>query len=134
MKIAMVGKYCNTASNPDIKQGAVFSGGGSGFVTTRRTVTPMQGMQDRVGDAAALTWSEDASAGEGADVAIVCVAEHAEEGWDREHFAIPNAWKLVEALRSQSDDIKIVVLLVIPGEVTTPWMPQADAALALFMP
>jgi len=140
-KIAMIGQYCNTdiyitpghvtAGNA----GTPFMGQGSGYVPTKKTVTPMKGLQDLVKDAASITFSADASAGDGADVAVVCASAcDVHEGWDRMNFSLPEANQLVSALREQSGDKKIVVVGVSPGAVTTEWMKNVDASLLLFMP
>merc|ERR1712045_394567 len=44
--VAMVGGRCNQAQDDKIKQGSVYSGGGSGYVATDSVVTPLAGMQD----------------------------------------------------------------------------------------
>jgi beta-glucosidase len=130
-KIAMIGKTCKWTEDTALKQGSVFSGGGSGFVKTNRAISPFAGMQARV---PGVVWSADASAGAGVDVAVVCVAAHAEEGWDRKDYVVPEAQDLVSALRQQPGQKKVVVVAAVPGAVTTEWIDQADAALILFMP
>jgi beta-glucosidase len=92
-------------------------------------------MQWAVKDAASLTWSADASAGQDADVAVVCASYcDVHEGWDRPNFTLPEAGELIKSLRSQSGNKKIILVGMVPGEVTTEWISQADAALFLFMP
>merc|ERR1740121_2256815 len=78
-KIAFIGKYCHSAEYipPDhvtANAATPFMGQGSGYVQTSKTVTPFQEFQKAVGDAASITSSDDASAGDGADVAIVCAS------------------------------------------------------------
>mmetsp|Transcript_2611 Transcript_2611/g.10085 ORF Transcript_2611/g.10085 Transcript_2611/m.10085 type:complete len:804 (-) Transcript_2611:355-2766(-) len=140
-KIAMIGKYCNTdqyAAPDHVTAGNIgtpFMGQGSGYVPSTRTVTPMQGLQDLVHDAASIQWSADASAGQDADVAIVCASAcDVHEGWDRMNFDLPEAGALVGALRNQSGAKKIVLLAITPGAVTTEWISQVDASILLFMP
>uniref|UniRef100_A0A6U9BDF8 Probable beta-glucosidase G n=1 Tax=Zooxanthella nutricula TaxID=1333877 RepID=A0A6U9BDF8_9DINO len=130
-KIVFVGKYCDQATDPAIKQGSVYSGGGSGYVATDKSVTPLAGFRAKV---PGVTASVDAAGAAGADVAVVCAAAHSEEGWDRKELALPEARELVTALRKQGPDLKIVVLASVPGAVTTDWIGDADAALMLFMP
>jgi beta-glucosidase len=136
-KIALIGQYCNKAEwiSAYMGRASPFMGGGSGYVPTKRTVPPFQGMQARVKDAASLTWSADASAGAGADVAVVCASYcDVHEGWDRPNFTLPEAEELLTSLRNQGGDKKIILVGVVPGEVTTEWLDKADAALMLFMP
>lgn len=132
-KVVLVGKYCNQKLEPSYGQGDVFSGGGSGFVMTNLAISPLEGIQAHFKDAE-VTWSSTASGAKGAHVAVVCVAGHAEEGWDRANLTLPEAKELVSALRQQSKKKKIIVLAFIPGAVTTEWLEDADAALAFFMP
>lgn len=134
-KIAMVGKYCDQAFEKDYAQGSVYSGGGSGYVNTTRTVTPFKALRERLAGAE-VTLSADASGAQGADVAVICAAAHAEEGWDRKHRKVPEAAHLIQAVRDQSGGKaqRIVVLAIVPGVVTTDWVEGADAVLMLFMP
>jgi len=132
-KIVMVGKYCNTDKDESYGQGSVFSGGGSGYVQTDKTVTPLDGLKARITDTQ-VTWSPDAAGAAGADVAIVCLAAHSEEGWDRKDLEVPEAAALVGGLRAASATTKIVVLAIVPGAVTTDWAADADAVMMLFMP
>lgn len=135
-KIAMIGKYCKQKMDEDYGQGSVYSGGGSGYVqaTDEKVISPLDGVKGRFQDAASFEWSADASAGDGADVAVVCLSVHSEEGWDRKDFSVPEADDLIKALRKQDGDKKIVVLLIVPGAVTTEWVKDVDAVLTMFMP
>ncbi|CAK0863054.1 unnamed protein product, partial [Prorocentrum cordatum] len=133
-KIALIGKYCSEAFEADYAQGSVYAGGGSGFVNTTETVSILDGVKDVFGEGSEVTYSADASAGKGADVAVVCAAAHAEEGWDREDSLLPEAESLVKALRKQGGHKKIVVIAILPGAVTTEWVADADAVMVLFMP
>jgi len=135
-KIALIGKYCNQVKDKSFGQGDVYAGGGSGFVLTNRTITPLAGIKKHVLDAAEIVWSNDTSAGAGADLAIVCASAHAEEGWDRKDLVLPEAEDLVAGLRKLPGGLqqKIVVLAVVPGAVTTEWIKDADAALMMFGP
>jgi beta-glucosidase len=133
-KIALIGKYCSKVFEADYAQGSVYAGGGSGFVNTTQTVSILDGVKDVFGEGSDVTYSTDASAGEGADVAVVCAAAHAEEGWDREDSLLPEAEALVKSLRKQDGHKKIVVIAILPGVVTTEWVADADAVMVLFMP
>jgi beta-glucosidase len=133
-KIALIGKYCKAAFEESYAQGSVYAGGGSGFVNTTETVSILAGVKDMFGEGSDVTFSVDASAGEGADVALVCAAAHAEEGWDRQNSSLPEAQSLIKTLRKQKGAKKIVVVAIVPGAVETKWVADADAALVLFMP
>mmetsp|Transcript_81310 Transcript_81310/g.164681 ORF Transcript_81310/g.164681 Transcript_81310/m.164681 type:complete len:880 (+) Transcript_81310:58-2697(+) len=135
-KIALIGNYCRRALDKSLGQGSVFSGGGSGYVATTEelTVTPFEGLRAHFKDAAEVSWSADASAGEGADVAVICAAAHSQEGWDRMNLSLPEAGGFVADLRQQQGQKKVVVLAVSPGAITTEWAAKADAVLLLFMP
>lgn len=132
-KIALVGKYCKSTADSSYGQGDVFSGGGSGWVMTDLTVSPLAGIKAHFKHAE-VTWGTTVAAAKDADVAVVCAAGHAEEGWDKANLTLPQALEMVSALRKASPHQKIVVLAIVPGAVTTEWLEQADAALALFMP
>jgi len=133
-KIAMLGRFCKQTKDTSISQGDVFSGGGSGYVTTSKVISPFDGFQGWVKDAAAITWSGDASAADGAEVAIVCAETHSEEGWDRANYSLPEAQWLVEEAWKHSSVKKVIVLAFVPGAVTTEWIDKASAALLIFMP
>jgi beta-glucosidase len=135
-KIAFVGKYCDQYLDYSYKQGSVYSGGGSGYVNTRSVVTPFGALRERLQGKAEVTKHDDAKGAEGADVALVCVSAHAEEGWDRLSLEMPDAANFVQDLRKQpgGETQKIVVLAIAPGAVTTEWVEETDATLLFFMP
>lgn len=135
-KIALVGKYCKQIMEKSYGQGDVFSGGGSGWVMTNLTISPLAGVRARFGEAAQVVWSATGTEAEvqQADISVVCAAGHAEEGWDRANLKLPDAQELVAVLRKASKKQSIVVVAIIPGSVTTEWLEHADAGLALFMP
>ncbi|CAK0859008.1 unnamed protein product [Prorocentrum cordatum] len=133
-KIVLVGRYCNQGTDSDFLQGSVYSGGGSGYVESSTLVTPYNGIRQKFPDAASVTLAQTADDVDSADVAIVCVSAHAEEGWDRTGLDIPDAYALVHGLREKDPSMTIVVLAISPGVVTTGWVWDADAALMLFMP
>jgi beta-glucosidase len=109
--------------------------GGSGYVVTTQTIPPLEAMQNLVKDAKSIDFSEDASAADGADMAIICTSDcDAHEGWDRPNFTQPEAAELVAAVKKLGGETKIVMLAIVPGEVTTEWIKDVDAALFLFMP
>jgi len=141
-KIALVGKYCKETMDKSYGQGSVFSGGGSGYVETtpEKVITPFQGIKDHIKDATGeVTWGPDAASAVAAEVVVVCVAAHSEEGWDRQGegggLKVPEAAQLLTDLRALPGPKKtVVVLAIVPGAVTTEWIDNADAALVLFMP
>lgn len=130
--IAMIGKYCGLVKDPTYKQGSVWAGGGSGFVETTKGTTPLSSVKSLMADATIVS-SDDASAARDADVAVLCVAAHGEEGWDRANFSLPEVEGLVRDIRKQSK-AKVVVVAAIPGAVATEWVSDVDAAILLFMP
>jgi len=133
-KIAMIGRFCDAVQDPSYKQGSVWSGGGSGFVDTHRVITPLAGVKAEITDAASVVFSPDASAAKGADVAVLCVAAHGEEGWDRANDALPEVWDLIKGVRKQNSNAKVVVFAAVPGAVEMEWVKEADAVVLLFMP
>jgi len=138
-KVALIGKYCNHTNDKRFLQGSVYSGGGSGFVMTTRTINPLQGVMahfKKRAPAVEVVYGHHGAAAEGADVAVICVAAHAEEGWDRANLTLPEAEHLVRGVRETSGgaDIKVVVLAAAPGVITTEWIDNVDAALLLFEP
>merc|ERR1719215_200366 len=106
----MLGHFCDETEDKNYKQGSVWSGGGSGYVFTEKGTTPLQGVKAHIKDAASIEFSKDASAAAAADVAVICVAAHGEEGWDRANFALPEAKELVAEVREKNSNAKIVVL------------------------
>lgn len=132
-KIAMVGRYCKDVLDKSFGQGDVFSGGGSGWVMSNMQVSPLTGVREHFRHAK-VSFAKTVADAADADVAIVCAAAHAEEGWDRPNLTLPEAEHFVTGLRSQSLAQKIVVLAIAPGVITTEWLSSADAALVLFMP
>jgi len=135
-KISLVGKHCKQKTDPSYGHGNVYSGGGSGYVGTKngKVISPLEGIQAHIKDAASIQWSAAASAAAGADVAVVCVSAHSEEGWDRENLTMPEASELVSSVRASSPSTKIVVLAIAPGAVTTEWAADADAVMLMFYP
>ncbi|CAK0806968.1 unnamed protein product [Prorocentrum cordatum] len=130
--VVLVGKYCDQVTDDSYGQGSTYAGGGSGYVMSNRTVSIYKGLTDKL-KSATVTKSKDAAGAKGVDVAVVCLAAHSEEGWDRESIEMPEA-DLVGQLRKQDPEQTIVVIGITPGAVTTPWVEDADAALLLFMP
>ena len=135
LKIHLVGQYCQSAKG--VGSGNAYSGGGSGYVATTKSITPLEALRHYVDDAGSITWSADAAGAEGADVAVVCTAAHSEEGKDRTDLALPQAEELVGALRKLTGGelLKVVLVAMVPGAVTTEeWIDDVDAALVLWMP
>mmetsp|Transcript_71999 Transcript_71999/g.154040 ORF Transcript_71999/g.154040 Transcript_71999/m.154040 type:complete len:911 (-) Transcript_71999:56-2788(-) len=135
LKIVLVGHLCQSSKGEGTGSG--YAGGGSGYVATTRSVTPLDGLRHHVKDAASITGSVDASGAEGADVAVVCAAAHAEEGKDRTDLVLPQAEELVGDLRKLpgGKTMRVVVVAMVPGAVTTDeWIGDVDAALVLWMP
>jgi len=136
-KIALIGGYCKHSNDKRFAQGSVYSSGGSGFVMTTRTITPLEGLQEhyQADPSVEIVHSTDTSAAAGADVAVICAAAHSEEGWDRQNLSLPEAGRLAKALRDENGEgLKIVVMASVPGAITTEWIDDIDAALLLFGP
>lgn len=131
-KIAMIGQYCDMIKDPAYKQGSVFAGGGSGYVDTWGSTTPLGSVKEMITDATIVS-SADGSSAKGADFAVICVAAHGEEGWDRSNFTLPQVWGLIQDVQKQSE-AKIVVLAFVPGAVESEWVKEVDAAMVFFMP
>ncbi|CAK0884439.1 unnamed protein product, partial [Prorocentrum cordatum] len=57
-KIAMIGKYCrdSTWESDYMGTSSPFMAGGSGYVTTTRTIPPLKALQDLVQDAESIEW------------------------------------------------------------------------------
>jgi len=133
-KILLVGKACHDEKDSAYSQGSMFSAGGSGYAATNKAVTPYQGLKDAVSDSTSVDWIAEASGDLVADVAVVCVAAHEEEGQDRKDLTLPKAQEMVDTLKAESGIKAIVVLAIVPGAITTEWIESADAALVMFMP
>lgn len=131
--IAMVGRYCDMLKDGAYQQGSVYAGGGSGFVDTNKGTTPLGSVRELITDAT-IASSVDGSSAKGADVAVLCVAAHGEEGWDRANNSLPEVKHLIQDVRKHNKKAKIVVFAIVPGSVETEWVEEVDAALLLFMP
>jgi len=138
-KIAMVGRFCNHVFEKSYAQGSTYSGGGSGFVNTtrERTFTPVESLKHMMkGTGVDVTYGVSGKAAKGADVAVICLAAHSEEGWDRANLTVPQeATDLIADVKKHGGlDQKIVVLLMAPGAVETEWAADVNAVLLMFMP
>lgn len=134
LRVVMVGKACRDTRDQAYGQGSTFSAGGSGYVATRKEVTPLHGLKNRLGNSASVAYSEDGSDAGGSDVAVVCAAAHAEEGQDRKDLKLPQAQELISTVKAQSSVKRIILVAIVPGAVTTEWIDDVDASLVMFMP
>lgn len=133
--VALVGKHCDMVNDEDFERrhsNGVMMGGGSGWVRTEKTVTPFRGLRDAM-VGSMVKHSVDASAAAGADVAVVCAAAHAGEGWDRPDLKLDHAHELIVQARDQGAR-KVVLLGIAPGPISTEWIDHVDAALLVFAP
>jgi len=120
-------------------KGDYYSGGGSGHIAAAHVVTPLEGISKRaqlaglnvVGSPSNDT-AQAIEAARQCDVTIVVGATTGHESLDRENLHLDGtADELISVLSRASK--KLVVLLMIPGAVLTPWRNDAQAILAMFL-
>jgi beta-glucosidase len=131
--IAVVGPYAGQAST---------GGGGSSHVDPTYTVSPVQGLQNRVGAGVHVDYSPGATADEipnavaaakNADVAVVMVGDDETEGVDRPSLALSGVQdQLVEAVTAANPHTVVVVKS--GGPVLMPWKDQVPSILEAWYP
>ena len=131
--IAVVGPYASR----------FLTGGGSGNVSPFSSVTALQGIKDRVGSAAKVSFDDGsnpasaASVAKAADVAVVVVGQYQTEGSDRSCMTLecPNDAGdqdgLVDAVLAAQPNT--IVVLETGGPVLTPWRNKAKAIVEAWM-
>ena len=127
--VAVIGRHAEEA---------LTGGGGSSHVLPYYAVSPVEGIERRVG-ASVRVRSVDGSDVEQAaalarmDVAVVVVNDENEENEDRPHIDLPGDQNvLVEAVAEANP--RTVVVLETGGAVTLPWLSRIDALLELWYP
>ena len=133
-KIAVIGKVANS----------FLTGGGSSAVTPYSSVTPLQGIRDRAGPNATVTYddgsdpSRAAALARASDVAIVVAANYESEGADLQCLSLecPNAYGNQDALISQvaAANPNTIVVLETGGPVLTPWRSKVKGLLEAWYP
>lgn len=117
-KIAVIGDAC--------EKNVIVAGNGSGHVDAPYVITPLQGITNRAGTAASVTYaptspqSAAVAAAKGADIAIVCTATVSGEGSDRVNLSLPyDEDELIAAVAAAQPNT--VVQVTNPGAVLMPW-------------
>jgi beta-glucosidase len=131
--IAVVGPYAGQA---------VTGGGGSSHVIPTYTVSPVQGIQNRVGASVRVDYAPGATADDipnavaaakNADVAVVMVGDNETEAVDRPSLALSGVQdQLVEAVAAANPHTIVVVKS--GGPVLMPWKDQVPAILEAWYP
>jgi beta-glucosidase len=128
--IAVIGQYAATP-HP--------GGGGSSHVDPLYTVSPVQGIQDRVGPAVSVTTndgSDTAAAAQqaaAADVAVVVVSDAEKEGADRPNMSLTgNQDALVQAVAAANPHTIVVVNSGAP--VLMPWVNDVPSVVEAWYP
>jgi beta-glucosidase len=124
----------------------ITGGAGSGQVVPSRVVTPLEGVQARAADAAAVSYlptpaldDDDAAAvlsaaAAVADAVLVFVGITSGEGSDRDTLALAAEDDAMVALVTAAQPTVSAVVVACPGAVLTPWADDVDALLYNFMP
>jgi beta-glucosidase len=127
--IALIGPYAGRA---------VTGGGGSSFVTPLHKITPLQGLQKRLGDKVKITVLDgkdipaSVAAAKDADVTVVMVGSVEGEGKDHTIALDPAQDNLVAAI---SDATKqTIVVITSGGPVLMPWVEKVPAILEAWYP
>lgn len=128
--IAVVGPFSDKAAT---------GGGGSSIVNPLRTITPLQGISDRVGDTATVisdSGTDPAAAANVAslaDVAVVVVGQIDSEGADRADLSLPDGQDALVAAVAAANPNTVVVVHS-GGPVTMPWLHSVRAVLMGWYP
>ena len=128
--IAVIGPYANVAST---------GGGGSSAVRPLYTNAPVEGLTNLLGTNIVVTYNSGANVAEAAvvaksaDVALVIVGNHDNEGRDRPNLSLPNKQDaLISAVAAVNP--KTIVVLKTGGPVLMPWLDQVPAILEVWYP
>jgi beta-glucosidase len=128
--IAVVGPYAQQA-HP--------GGGGSSHVNPLYAVSPVQGIQQRVGPGVAITSSDGADLAQSAqlaaaaDVAVVIVGDVEREGSDRKNLSLTGTQdQLVQAVAAANP--RTVVVVDSGAPVLMPWVDTVPAILEAWYP
>eukprot|EP01121_Diplochlamys_sp_Union-15-3_P007931 TRINITY_DN205_c0_g1_i1.p1 TRINITY_DN205_c0_g1~~TRINITY_DN205_c0_g1_i1.p1 ORF type:complete len:679 (-),score=206.24 TRINITY_DN205_c0_g1_i1:112-2148(-) len=115
------------------------TGGGSGHVNAPYIVTPLDGIKNRAGSRATVSYANSADANKAAqlakeaDIAIVFVATSSSEGSDRSTLGLGTTQdNLVKAVAAAQPNT--VVVIHHPGAVTMPWLSSVRSVLAAWLP
>jgi len=132
MRLAVVGRWADRARLGD---------NGSSRVTPSYAVTPFQGLEDLAGEHVEVVTGDDASAAEGADVAVVVAAlTQADEGeaWngggDREALTVSEAHEALVHEVAALVDRTIVVLEAGGPIVTEAWLDEVEGLVMAWYP
>jgi beta-glucosidase len=128
--IAVIGQYADTAYP---------GGGGSSHVKPLYTVSPVDGIRNRVGSGVAVTTSDGsdltqaAQQASSADVAVVVVSDAEKEGADRPNLSLTgNQDALVQAVSAANSHTVVVVDSGAP--VLMPWISEVPSVLEAWYP
>jgi len=124
--------------NPSASTAVVTGGGGSGAVSPKYRVTPLQGIQTAVGTGVSVQYyngnDENAAAklATESDVAVCVMATSSSEGGDRPNLSLKqNEISICNAVGKAQ---KTVVVVITPGAVLTDWSDNVNSILVTFMP
>jgi len=128
--VAVVGRFANVAMT---------GGGGSSHVDPYYSVSPVQGIEDRLGAGATVTTADGsdltqaAALARDADVAVVIANDNEREGQDRANIDLPgNQNALIQAV--QAANPHTIVVLNTGSPVTMPWIADVHALLEMWYP
>ena len=110
---------------------AYVTGGGSSRVVPFYSVSPLEGITNRLEEAEVIHYMGRAEAGP-ADVALVFISRSSSEAGDRESISLEPEADLVRWVSEQYP--RTIVLLRTPGAHTMPWLAHADAVLQMWYP
>jgi beta-glucosidase len=115
------------------------SGGGSSKVRPPYVISPLTGITDRAGSAAAVTSysgidpTQAAAAARSAQVAVVFASYSEAEGGDLANISLPNGQdEIIEAIAAANPNT--IVVLNTGGPVLMPWLHQVKAVLEAWYP
>ena len=127
--IAVIGPYAGAAMT---------GGGGSSYVTPLYTVSPVTGIQNRVGATVAVNYADGSnistatSLAQAADVAIVMVGDNEQEGYDDSIYLSGTQDSLVDQVVAAQP--KTIVVVKSGTGILMPWASSVPAILEAWYP
>jgi len=110
---------------------AMCSGGGSSLVLPFYSVSPYEGIKNRIENAEVIHY-EDYRSAPGGEVAVVCISSPSTENKDRETSSLFLKSEIIDAVSGKYD--KVIVLLRTAGGYSLPWIDKVDAVFQMWFP
>jgi len=141
-RLAVLGSACDAPNDVeamlrDWQMGNAYTVGGSGRVIARDPVSVLAGIRSHAPEGLEIVVEASDDAREAlkvtrdVDAALLCGSSTSHEGDDRDSLAVDQEAFVAEVLAKIA--VPSIVLVLIPGAVTIPWVVNASAAVAMFL-